>query len=102
MTFDQKIDSSFSIPLDISDIMLICREYHKLGYQLQFQIESLLEIGVEQSLNKGLVKNNSLPIIKDFLKRIVGNVYFGDASEQAKECIYLLDMYEQKDTSLLN
>jgi hypothetical protein len=101
MTLIDKNDS-FSIPLNISDIISICREYHKLGWQLQYQIESLLEVGVEQSIKDGHVKANSLPFIKDFLQRIVGNVYFGDASQQAEECIYLLEEYHQQDISPLN
>ena len=35
-------DEEYSIPLDISDIISICREYNKLGWQIQNQVENIL------------------------------------------------------------
>lgn len=87
-------EEEFSIPLDISDIMLICREYNKLGWQIQSQVENILENGVEESIKTGFVKRESLPHIKNFLQRIYENGYFGDAANQAQECIELIKQYE--------
>lgn len=93
----------YSIPLDISDIISICREYNKLGWKLQSQVENILEVGVEESIRNGSVRQDSLPFIKDFLEKIVQNAYFGDATAQAQACIFLLDDYRGKSpTSPLN
>lgn len=81
----------FSIPLNINDIINICREYNKLGWQIQNQVENILKIGVADSIKHGKVKIESLPHIKDFLCTICKNPYFGDAIDQAQECIYLID-----------
>lgn len=89
-------DEEFSIPLDISDIINICREYNKLGWQIQNQVENILEVGVEESIKSGNVKRESLPHIKSFLSAIMNNSYFGDAAWQAKECMFLIDEYCSK------
>jgi hypothetical protein len=90
-------DDEYNIPLDISDIINICKEYTQLTWQMQSQIETILEIGVEEAIKTGSVQRISLPHIKHFLKSIVNNVYFGDASAQAQECINLINLYlEQK------
>ena len=89
-------DDEYDIPLDISDIINICREYNKLGWQIQNQVENILEVGVEESIKTGNVKEQSLPHIKDFLKRICENAYFGDAVTQAHDCINLIQQYEEK------
>jgi hypothetical protein len=87
-------DEEFSIPLDISDIINICREYNKLGWQIQNQVENILEVGVEESIKSGNVKRESLPHIKSFLRSICSNAYFGDAVSQANDCIKLILEYE--------
>ncbi|CAB4196861.1 hypothetical protein UFOVP1290_381 [uncultured Caudovirales phage] len=89
----------YSIPLDISDLISICREFNKLGWQIQNQIEYILEFGVEESLKSGNVKRESLPYIKNFLKFICKNPYFGDSVLQAEECIYLISIYEEVNKS---
>lgn len=89
-------DEEFSIPLDISDIINICREFNKLGWQIQNQVENILEVGVEESIKSGIVKQQSLPHIKSFLKAIGKNAYFGDAVSQAHDCIELISEYEDK------
>ena len=100
----ETVDSNdeFSIPLDISDIINICREYNKLGWQVQNQVEQILEFGVEESINNGFVKKESLPHIKEFLIRIHSNPYFGEAGSQADICSKLITKYEleQKRGSL--
>jgi len=87
------LESEYSIPLDITDIITICREYNKLGWKIQAQVESILEFGVEDSIKNNFVKQESLIHIKDFLERICDNPYFGDATTQATEVIYLIKSY---------
>jgi hypothetical protein len=99
---DNNIDEEYSIPLDISDIITICKEYNTLGYNIQDQVNYILELGVEKSLKLNLVKQESLPHIKEFLRKIFNNPYFGDATLQAKECIYLIDLYYDNNKAVLN
>jgi hypothetical protein len=95
------VDSNeeFSIPLDISDIINICREYSNLGWQVQNQVEQILEVGVEESIKSGFVKKESLPHIKNFLISIHSNPYWGDASAQADICVKLISKYELNQKS---
>lgn len=95
-------DEEFEIPIDLSDILTVCKEYNKLGMQMQYQVETLLEIGVDESVRKGIVKVESLPHIKDFLNSICDNAYFGDAAFQANECIALIEHFEMKSPGLFN
>lgn len=90
-------DEEFSIPLDISDILNICREYNKLGWQIQTQVENILEVGVEESIKNGTVRKESLPHIKAFLRCITDNPYFGDAGSQALDCLKLIQIYEKNN-----
>ena len=87
-------EEEYSIPLDISDIINICREYNKLGWQIQNQVETILDTGVAQAIETGYVKRESLPHIKSFLCSICKNAYFGDAVSQAYDCIFLIEEYE--------
>jgi hypothetical protein len=89
-------DDEFSIPIDISDIISICKDFNSLGWQVQNQIENILENGVEESIKSGNVKQESLPRIKYFLHRICDNAYFGDAVSQAQDCLLLIQTYEEK------
>jgi hypothetical protein len=59
-------EEEFSIPLDISDIINICREYNKLGWQIQNQVENILEVGVEESIKSGIVRKNLCHISRTF------------------------------------
>lgn len=95
-TSTDETEEEFSIPLDISDIISICKDFNSLGWQVQSQIENILDNGVEQSIRNGSVKQESLPRIKYFLKRICGNAYFGDAVSQAQDCLRLIHQYEEK------
>ena len=88
-------EEEYSIPIDISDIINICREFTKLTWQMQNQIDSILEAGVEEAVNSGSVQRASLPHIKDFLMRICDNPYFGDAVSQSYDCIKLIQQYEE-------
>jgi hypothetical protein len=93
-------DEEFSIPLDISDIISICREYNKLGSMIQLQVEQILEIGVEEAVKASAVKQESLPDIRQFLSRICENAYFGEAVDQSRMCIKLIDKYIRKHSKL--
>ena len=93
-TTSTETDEEYSIPLDISDIITVCREFNKLGWNIQNQVEQILEVGVQESIKSGNVKRESLPHIKSFLKSISQNAYFGDAVTQAHDCIRLIQSYE--------
>jgi len=95
-TTSEEKDDEFSIPLDISDIISICRDFNNLGWQIQQQVENILEVGVEESIKSGNVKKESLPQVKHFLRSICKNAYFGDAVSQAQDCIRLIQDYEEK------
>jgi len=94
----ETVDSNeeYSIPLDISDIINICREYNSLGWQIQNQVEHILEVGVEESIKTGFVKKESLPHIKNFLVTIRSNPLLGDAVSQANDCINLISQYQSE------
>ena len=97
----KEVEDEFSTPLDISDIIAICQEYNKLGWQIQTQTQYIIENGVEESIKTGIVAKKSLPLIKNFLRQISNNVYFGDAIAQAQECIDLIDLFLEKNTNNL-
>lgn len=93
-------DDKFDIPLDISDIMSVCKEYSKLGWQIQKQIEYITEAGIENSIRNGTVKISSLILIKDFFYKICENAWFGDAADQANDCITLIEDFELRHPEL--
>lgn len=94
-------EEEYSIPLDISDIITICKEFNKLGWQIQHQVDNILDVGVEEAIRSGNVKKESLPHIKSFLRAIGQNAYFGDAVSQAHDCIRLIQEYEENHKSAL-
>jgi hypothetical protein len=83
------------LPLDISDILTVCKEYHRLGWNMQHQIEAIIEYGVEQAIDERMVDVAALPHIKHFLKGIASNFYFGDAQLQASEVVKLIKHFER-------
>ena len=87
-------DEELTIPLDISDIISICKEFSKLGYKIQNQVESIIEVGVTESIKLGIVDETSLLHIEDFLKQIVKNPYFGEAVLQAEDCLYVIKSHK--------
>lgn len=95
-------EEEFSIPLNISDLITVCQEYTKLGWQIQTQVENILEFGVEECIKSGSVKVGSLPHIKNFLLAIHRNPYFGDAASQADDCIQLIKQFEGKHRTVSN
>jgi hypothetical protein len=82
------------IPLDITEIISICKEYSKLDYSLQQQVEYILDYGVAESIKAKMVKKENLPQIKSFLRKICEIPFFGDASDQSRECIELITIFE--------
>lgn len=89
-------DETYNIPIDISDILTVCREYSQLGYNIQHQIEQMMEVGVEEAVNSGMIKAQVLPLIRSFLQSICANCFFGDACDQAYSAIMMLDDYTMK------
>jgi len=99
-TSDQDEDN-FENPIDISDIITVCKEYSKLGWQIQNQIEYITESGIEEAIQSGVVKTTSLPVIKHFLSVVSKNPLFGDASSQAEEVVALIEVYEMQHPELM-
>lgn len=91
---DPNETDEFSIPLHINDILDLCQEFTML--QIKYQIEDILEYGVEEAIKNSLVKQESLPHVKYFLQKICKNAYFGDAAGQAENCLTLIYSYEDK------
>jgi len=99
-TTNKSDENYLDIPIDISDIINICKEYNKLGWQIQKQIEDITEMGIDEAISNGSVKVIALPHIKDFLCSVSDNMYFGDAADQAKETIALIEIFEMKNPNL--
>jgi len=95
-------DDEYSIPLCLDDLINVCKEYTKLGWQVQSQVENILEVGVEESIKSGVVQHVALSHIKSFLLSINKNPYFGDASSQADDCIKLIQRYEETNKININ
>ena len=102
MSTDSNATDEFTIPLCISDLLTICKEYSVLGWNVQAQVEYILESGVEQAMLDKEVSLDSLPKIKSFLKTICLNPYFGEATFEACECIEMISAYEDKHPQLFN
>jgi hypothetical protein len=96
VTITKEKEDEYSIPMDISDIINICRVYNNLGWQIQQQVENILEVGVEESIKSGFVKKDALPHVKMFLQAIISNPYFGDAVSQAHDCLRLIKEHEDQ------
>lgn len=89
-----KQEDNYGAPIDISDIINICKEFSQLGINMQNQIDNILDLGVEKAIRQNIVQVQSLPHIKQFLSHICSNVYLGDASEQANEVLFMIKAYE--------
>jgi len=89
-------EDDFSVPLNMNDIIDICRDFNQIGWSVQNQIEEMLEFGVEEAITSGMIKQEAIPHIKYFLQRIISNPYFGEASAQAKDCMKLIMHFEEK------
>jgi hypothetical protein len=88
-------DSEYTdIPLSIDDILSICKEYQQLGWQIQNQVEQIMDLGVEEAINTKIVQLESLPHIRSFLEKIKDNPYFGEAGGQSQECIFKIKSFQ--------
>jgi hypothetical protein len=83
----------FDVPLDLTDVLTVCREFSRLGYNIQAQIELLIDHGVENAINQQLIKRSSLPYIRSFLRTIVDAQYFGEAGSKADDLITEIDFF---------
>ena len=83
------------LPLDISDIITVCKEYNRLGHNMQHQVEIIIEYGIETAMDQHLIDIAALPLIKDFLKGIASNPLYGDAQSQASELVQLIRYFEK-------
>ncbi len=90
-------DEEYSIPLDISEIIDLCKEYSKLGNNIQMYMDIIFEFGVEQAIKSGKINKQYIPYIKNFLKVIADNQYLGDAANQSKDVLKLIDIYDNKN-----
>jgi len=102
--FSANVEEEFSIPLCIDDIISICKEYNNLGSNIQNYMDMMFDIGVEQSIKSGRLNKQYLPHIKNFLKAIESNPYFGDAQNLAGDAIKLIEDYENanKKSNVIN
>ncbi len=97
---DVEKDDVIDIPIHISDILEVCKNFSLLGLKIQGQIDYIIEFGLEESMQASMVSVASLPHIKQFLTQIVENPYFGDASTQASDCILQIEKFENNNPQL--
>jgi len=91
-----KQQDDLDIPLSMFDILNVCREYSLLGWQIQSQVEQIVDLGIEDAILSKAVAVSSLPHIRAFLQQVIRNPLFGDAADQAQECVMLIDAYQDK------
>lgn len=89
-------DETFNIPICMEDIITVCKEYSKLGYNIQHQVETIMELGIVEAISNGTVNVEAIPHIKHFLVGVAQNVYFGDACNQANDCIDMIEAFEEQ------
>lgn len=82
-----------SSPIDISEIIALCKEYSILGFEIQNQIDFILENGVEEAIKYKKISN--LSYIKDFLEKMSNIYYLGDAALQAEDCLKQLNLIKE-------
>lgn len=92
-SIDNINETELDIPIDINDIIEVCKQYTQLGWNIQQQIGWLIELGIEESLKEGKVSVEALPHIRQFLKSITEKM-FGDTVDQAFAVIMMIDNYE--------
>ncbi len=87
-----------SNPIDISEVIALCKEYSNLGYVIQNQIDFILENGVEEAIKHNKISN--LLYIKDFLEKMSNIYYLGDAALQAQDCLIQLSKIKENKVIL--
>ncbi len=91
---ETKQADDLDIPLDLTtDILSVCREYSMLGWQIQQQVENIVELGIQDAITSKAVSVSSLPHIRAFLQQVVRNPLFGDAADQAERAVAMIDAY---------
>lgn len=70
------------IPLHISDLTSICKQFSKLSSKSKVVLELILDEGIE-AINTGKISYAEVYELKEFLLTIKDNPLFGDASQQA-------------------
>lgn len=85
-----------STPIDISEVISICKEYSTLGFLIQSQIDFIMENGFEEAVKSNKITASTLIHIKDFLNKISHMHYLGDAAIQAEDSIKEIEKYESK------
>lgn len=85
------LNEQYDIPIDVSDLLTLCKRFSQLGWKIQSQVEYVVENGLEEALESGVITADSLPHIRSFLKLICENVYFGDAADQCLDVLTKLD-----------
>jgi hypothetical protein len=96
------IDDEFSIPLDISDLLNICKEFNELNAATKLQLENIIDNGIENSLKQGLITYDGLPKIINFFSKIKENAYFGDAASQAEDFLSVMRALSKARNKTLN
>lgn len=84
-----------STPIDISEIIAICKEYNSLGFYIQNQIDFILENGFDEAVKFGKINSSNLDYIKDFLFKL-SQIYYLDAAVQAEDLLKEISKYEMK------
>jgi hypothetical protein len=86
-------DEEYNNPLDISELLELCETYVKVGPSIRQQIKKMCENDANIISSDSL---RALPFVKDFLKKIANNVYFGDAGLQAIDLLSKIKFIEDK------
>ena len=90
-----QVEDPFNTPISTFDILAICREYSKLGYQMQQQVETLTELGIQDAINSRAISAAALPHIKFFYQQVIRNPLFGDAVDQAAEIVRAIEDWQE-------
>lgn len=88
-----KENNDNDIPIDLSDVLNVCRNYAVLGINIQQQIEHIMEMGIDEAISSGTVKIEVLPHIREFLKLITDNL-LGDIVDQCFALMMMIDDFE--------
>lgn len=75
-----------SSPIDISEIIDLCKEYTYLGLNIQSQIDYILENGFDEAIKNNKLNHDNLQHIKNFMSKL-SKLYYLDAALQAEDCL---------------
>jgi hypothetical protein len=89
------IEEDLDIPLCVEDLIVICREYTRLGYQMQQSVDAIMDLGIEDAVNSKAVSAAALPHLKHFLQQVIRNPLFGDAVDQAAETVRAIEDWQE-------